>query len=810
MYGMVMRAGVATLALSVGSAVAAKCEDHCVDTVGATGAICHNGIRYNNWCLANCDGVWGQDEGVPNNKCPTTDFERKMVRRTIEEGSPEGLVSAATCDELIAANSGFAYRHGHEEVCSVDMIAGQCWRNTLNKTEAESICMAFGARLCSYHELNTNVAAVIDDPCRLDTQFSYCWTNDQDDSCRDSEAVLSRCRHFDGNQKMCAPAGFAGSLKCCADRGEVFQGREDNGIAADEATCEVHTCGQVCADEPGCGWNTKLMKCTPCDKPEGCTSKKELTMGDCPGQDRADEIAERCAQYTCGAACATDIQCGWNSKSNTCVPGAKTNNNELFMGDCGGSFDGLPPAQYCKQALCGATCRNLQGCGWAKGRNMCLPGKSTSNKELTMGLCTEDDLVESGIDTCNQYECGIDCANAPGCGWSASRQECKNGLATSEREYRMGTCQRGSTCGLLQCAQECAAQEGCGWSVPQNRCRAGGKTSKLILAANPCSDWSDEPTTTTPAPTAPTTAPTARPTIFVADIAECQDDEGWTDKNGNDCKDYDRNAWCAQGRNENMGMQGQNWHSGDNFADFANSDGVDAGQACCVCGGGSTLETAPPSTAAPVTAAPTNNPTMSPTKEPTYMPTNEPGQCHDWWADKTFVDSDGDTCETYAQWCQDGTYLPGAWAQGETFETYTNSDGVHAGMACCICGGGSESSINFPTDSPTPAPATAAPTFQPTAAPATSAPVTQPPSPSGFAPMDSENVCSPWNHQLANKQLWGSGRTYQECEDKCRSTDTCRFMLYQPGNGFCRLFSNCDENGRVPASWGGTVYQRNF
>jgi hypothetical protein len=164
-----------------------------------------------------------------------------------------------------------------------------------------------------------------------------------------------------------------------------------------------------------------------------------------------------------------------------------------------------------------------------------------------------------------------------------------------------------------------------------------------------------------------------------------------------DCQQCDVHR-CVSNRATNMGQAGANWHTGDNFADFA-ANGYHAGTACCSCGGGSTYveppatespvtaapvtaapvtaapvtappttkapqtvgATSPPTTKAPVTAAPvtaapvtaapvTTSPVTTPTTKapvttaPTLAPTNV---CHDLWADSSFVDKDGDTCATY-------------------------------------------------------------------------------------------------------------------------------------------------------------------
>ena len=57
----------------------------------------------------------------------------------------------------------------------------------------------------------------------------------------------------------------------------------------------------------------------------------------------------------------------------------------------------------------------------------------------------------------------------------------------------------------------------------------------------------------------------------------------WTASNGKTCQNYEDNKWCTS-----EGGYGTGWPSGDvSFSSFARG-GVDATQACCACGGGTT------------------------------------------------------------------------------------------------------------------------------------------------------------------------------------------------------------------------------
>ena len=55
---------------------------------------------------------------------------------------------------------------------------------------------------------------------------------------------------------------------------------------------------------------------------------------------------------------------------------------------------------------------------------------------------------------------------------------------------------------------------------------------------------------------------------MILHTAGCQDDPGWLDSDGVGCDTY-TSCW-------------------DDYLDYAISDGIHAGQACCICGGGTT------------------------------------------------------------------------------------------------------------------------------------------------------------------------------------------------------------------------------
>ena len=83
----------------------------------------------------------------------------------------------------------------------------------------------------------------------------------------------------------------------------------------------------------------------------------------------------------------------------------------------------------------------------------------------------------------------------------------------------------------------------------------------------------------------------------------------------------------------------------------------------------------------PPTIAPTAWPTLAPSTAPSGGKKggkkSKPAGCQD---DPGWLDSDGVGCITYTQcW---GDYLD-----------YANGDGIHAGQACCICGGGTTQGV---------------------------------------------------------------------------------------------------------------------
>jgi hypothetical protein len=107
----------------------------------------------------------------------------------------------------------------------------------------------------------------------------------------------------------------------------------------------------------------------------------------------------------------------------------------------------------------------------------------------------------------------------------------------------------------------------------------------------------------------------------------CNDWSSWLDNYGDGCFSYNT-AWC--------GVSEQ----------YTNEEGVDANDACCVCGGGDIED------------------------DPVDVPSGE--TCNDL---PSWTDEYGDDCSWYPEFCDLSQY-------------YADIDGVGATEACCVCGGG--------------------------------------------------------------------------------------------------------------------------
>jgi hypothetical protein len=93
----------------------------------------------------------------------------------------------------------------------------------------------------------------------------------------------------------------------------------------------------------------------------------------------------------------------------------------------------------------------------------------------------------------------------------------------------------------------------------------------------------------------------------------------WEDNAGDTCSDYKRDFYCAFDSTTGRGGKGWNWKNGDTFAQYRNlspSNMMDASDACCMCGGGTSVEPVHTTQGASlVTSGSTNQPTA---ELPTY------------------------------------------------------------------------------------------------------------------------------------------------------------------------------------------------
>lgn len=520
-----------------------------------------------------------------------------------------GGAAARSCEDLQSSGYAFKYAVPESGICAASRMPNElgetgCAKNSIGFAAASIRCATIGARLCTGQELHANLAKGVG--CQLDTKGSFCWTLDDPVAagCSEGQHIIRRCKQASSGP-LCAPDSYMGSLKCCAEGSAQRFGdepAEPPAILPDTAVCAKHICGAECADEPGCGWSTARGRCIPGKK----TSNKERAMGDC------SQRGATCKDNLCGADCAAAAGCGWSSTRGLCVAGASTSKAELTKGIC-------PDVVDCAAHACGADCAAVVGCGWSTQRMQCVNGGRTSKQELLMGECgpTEAPPVD-----CSGHTCGATCAEAPGCGWSTGAMACKAGKATSTEERSMGDCGDsvggadadpgpcedlvadwkdgdGDMCVKYQYMKWCTAEGGYGpaWSSDstwESFANAAGETANVICCACGGGTVPFSAPTTTAAPTtvaittvAPTTTiittqPTTAATVATETEAACADwYDSWTDADGDGCTQYADNLYC-----ENGGT-GSRWQPEEDFSMYVPVDAPDAGDVCCVCGGGS-------------------------------------------------------------------------------------------------------------------------------------------------------------------------------------------------------------------------------
>ena len=156
--------------------------------------------------------------------------------------------------------------------------------------------------------------------------------------------------------------------------------------------CAVALCGRDCALlAPGCGWSKNSDGCIA----GGRTTGSEMTLGTCTvsgGNSAAPTPppTDGCARFTCGQDCATDPLCGWSTKHNACVAGGRTTDSEMTIGVCTTSPPvtsppAAPSGPNCGVFTCGLDCSLVAGCGWDSGTNSCVAGARTNPLEMTSG-----------------------------------------------------------------------------------------------------------------------------------------------------------------------------------------------------------------------------------------------------------------------------------------------------------------------------------------------------------------------------------------------------------------------------------------
>jgi len=162
----------------------------------------------------------------------------------------------------------------------------------------------------------------------------------------------------------------------------------------------------------------------------------------------------------------------------------------------------------------------------------------------------------------------------------------------------------------------------------------------------------------------------------------CTDFPLWKSRSGRVCLDYELSKWC-----NSDGSYGPGWSKifFGSFKHWSDDKGVDATQACCVCGGGSksmvssSLKNKKVKIIPTLPKSPINPHSISVTAGSEI-------DCVDFqWRSIT-----GTTCAQYQMLflCTvDGKYGPGWQESWGTFAKWANQN-VDATRACCACGGG--------------------------------------------------------------------------------------------------------------------------
>jgi len=184
-------------------------------------------------------------------------------------------------------------------------------------------------------------------------------------------------------------------------------------------------------------------------------------------------------------------------------------------------------------------------------------------------------------------------------------------------------------------------------------------------------------------------------------VMVCVDIPNWVDNDTEGCDDYAFSGYCDLSNPPTY--YGAGLDENETLEQFADSDGVHAGIACCACGGGDDVDCVD-------------------------MP--------DW------VDSDTEGCDDYVSknYCDlnnTPTYEGAGLDEDETLEQFADSNGVHAATACCACGGGNTTEPAPSPMEPTPVPSSMEPTPENGTSPMEPTPESEPeeePSPAAPSP----------------------------------------------------------------------------
>lgn len=384
----------------------------------------------------------------------------------------------------------------------------------------------------------------------------------------------------------------------------------------------------------------------------------------------ATVLNEQCESALCGATCSDIEGCGWSTTRGRCIAGATTSKAEMEKGSC----TEAELRRGCERHICGADCADdtTMSCTWSKPRGRCVEGtRPTPQNQRHLGVCrapTEFANEAEAKKLCKKIPCASNCDGI--CGWSSKRKMCLFGKKTNDQE--LGECNVdyvGPTpdpkledpCNNYRCGEECAAHSECGWVSDSQKCIQGARTSPAERVQGLCN------------------------------IEET---------NNHFCKQFDcapqckAYPGCGWSKRRMLCMAGH--VTNDNELGMCRATDGDEHPPTVTAPTTEVPTTAAPVTAAPVTAAPNEVPV--PTAVPTTLAPVTPAPVTAAPVSNTFagcmdfppqwVDSEGEGCVVYAGrgYCAARAAGP-SWNNQETFADYA-ANGFDAGTSCCVCGGG--------------------------------------------------------------------------------------------------------------------------